>query len=714
MRRTGERGKGEFERISWDEAIQEIADKWSNYAEEFGPASIGIMMGSGNYAICGGTTTIASACQRFQNVIGAAEIPLNVDAANRFSAMFGMSPYGSENEPTDYKNSKTFIIWGANPSVSQPQIMHFILEAQEQGTRLVVIDPVYNANAAKADWYIPINPSSDGALAMGALNELFAQGWQDEEFLRSHTEAPFLVKENNAFLRLSDLGIEPTEGDIDPTTGQPSVIDPYAVWDEEAGAVAAIDKAKRPALEGVSDVQGIAVKTVYTIMQEKISEWSVEKASELCGVPADDIRELARVYAEDGPVNTYAMFGSDHYNNGPYNYGPIYSLLLCTGNSGKPGAGAGLAEVIPTNVANFAGVLFPTDSAGNPAQGAAPGLLVNQIPTILDTEMFGTKPYTLKSAYITNTNAAATMAEREKTIYWLKKIEFLVVADIVMSETATYADILLPVCHWFETTDLFTSYGTHPYLIWQDQAIEPQFESKCDWDIYRLITAKMGYGDFFDMNPEDFIALWLDSDGAKALDVTFERLKEEKAVRMLPGESFVSFEGGAYTTPSGRARFYQETIIPAYDIGQSIDESKERTFLYWEPALEADVNSPIRATYPFSVLSDHMRTRTHSQWWDVGYMDDYEPDPVVRMNPEDAAELGIVEGDEVRMYNDRGMVTLKATCNYGLPRKMVSCPRAFQVEEFIDGHFGDLSFNAYNQCAANQAVNDVAVAIEKV
>jgi molybdopterin-containing oxidoreductase family molybdopterin binding subunit len=408
------------------------------------------------------------------------------------------------------------------------------------------------------------------------------------------------------------------------------------------------------------------------------------------------------------------MFGSDHYNNGPYNYGPIYSLLLCTGNSGKPGAGAGLAEVIPTNVANFAGVLFPTDSAGNPAQGAAPGLLVNQIPTILDTGMFGTKPYTLKSVYITNTNAAATMAEREKTIHWLKNIEFLIVADMVMTETATYADILLPVCHWFETTDLFTSYGTHPYLVWQDQAIKPQFESKCDWDIYRLITEKMGYGDFFDMEPEDFIALWLDNDGAKALGITFERLKEEKAVRMLPGESFVSFEGGMYTTPSGRARFYQETITPAYDIGQSIDESKERTFLYWEPALEADVNSSVRVTYPFSVLSDHMRTRTHSQWWDVGYMDDYEPEPIVRMNPEDASELGIVEGDEVRMHNERGSLTLKATYNHGLPRKMLSCPRAFQVEEFIDGHFGDLSFNAYNQCVANQAFNDVAVAIEKV
>jgi molybdopterin-containing oxidoreductase family molybdopterin binding subunit len=224
----------------------------------------------------------------------------------------------------------------------------------------------------------------------------------------------------------------------------------------------------------------------------------------------------------------------------------------------------------------------------------------------------------------------------------------------------------------------------------------------------------MGFGDFFNMDSEGFIKLWLDNDGARSLDITFERVKEEKAVRMLPGETFVSFEGGLYTTTSGRARFYQEIVTPAYDIGQTVDESKERTYLYWEPALEADVNSPVRERYPFSVLSDHMRTRTHSQWWDVKYMEDYEPVPVVRMNPDDAQELDIAEGDVVKLSNDRGSVTMKATINHGLPRKMVSCPRSFQVEEFIDGHFADISFNAYNQACANQAFNDVAVAIEKV
>jgi molybdopterin-containing oxidoreductase family molybdopterin binding subunit len=408
------------------------------------------------------------------------------------------------------------------------------------------------------------------------------------------------------------------------------------------------------------------------------------------------------------------MLGLNHYNNAPYNYGPIYSLVLMTGNAGKSGAGAGLSQGSPSNVANSTGVLKPTDSKGDPAQGAGRSLNWNQLPKIVETGVFGTEPYTLKGVYIANSNLVTCMSERTETVRWLKSIEFIVVADMVLSETAKYADILLPACHWFETTDMHAQSAGHPYLLWQEKAIEPLFESKPDFEIYKLLANKMGYGDFFNMEPEDFIQLWLENEGARSLGITFDKMKEEKAARFLPSENFISFEGGQYGTASGRARFYRDVVTPNYNIGQAIDESKERTFLYWEPALEADISSPVREKYPFSLLSDHMRTRTHTQWWDVGYMKEYEPRPIVRINPDDATEMGIAEGDAVKLSNSRGFVTMTAVMNSGLPHKMVSSPRSFQVDEFIAGHFADLSFNEYNQCVANQSYNDVAVAIEKV
>ena len=110
-----------------------------------------------------------------------------------------------------------------------------MMEAKENGTRLVVIDPVFNPNTAKADWWIPVKPGTDGALALGVLNVLLANGWVDDDTLRNKTNCGLLIKEDGMYLRMSDLGVEPTEGDVDPLTGRPKVIDLPAVWDEDAG-----------------------------------------------------------------------------------------------------------------------------------------------------------------------------------------------------------------------------------------------------------------------------------------------------------------------------------------------------------------------------------------------------------------------------------------------------------------------------------------------
>jgi len=109
-----------------------------------------------------------------------------------------------------------------------------------------------------------------------------------------------------------------------------------------------------------------------------------------------------------------------------------------------------------------------------------------------------------------------------------------------------------------------------------------------------------------------------------------------------------------------------------------------------------------------------MRTHTHTQWWDCDYVREWESEPIVRLNQEDAVELGIAEGDTVKLYNDQGFVVMKAAINGGLPRGMVSSARSWQKDDFIDGHYASLPSREYNQVCANQAFNDVAVAIEKM
>lgn len=713
MKRVGERGEGNFERISWDEAFDTIVENWKSITDEYGRGAMSVMYASGNYAICSGVG-LGGATDRFINVTGVTYIQQAVDAAHgrAFGIITGMGPYGTNNEPADYKNSKTFICWGANPSVSQPQVMHFIMEAKEQGTKFVVIDPVFNATAAKADWYIPINAGTDGALGFGLLHEILEQGWEDRDFIRDHTEACLLIKEDGKLLRMSDMGVEPVKT-TDPATGAETVADPYAVWDEDAKAVVALEEAIKPAIEGIHEVEGgIAVKSTFENLKEIVAQYPLDRVEELTGVPVDDIKELARLYAEEGPVNTYSMFGCDHYINGHYNFWSMYLTSIFTANVGKSGAACGFSEAMPVAVANMAATLFPTDAAGKPAQGMAAQFRVTQIGEIQETGKIGGQEATIKGVYITLANPMVNMADHEYTKKWITSMDFVVVADMTMTETAKYADILLPAAHWFEATDLFTSYGSNPYLLWQDKCIEPLFEAKPDFEIYKTLCEKLGYGEYWDITPEEFIAQYVSGPGAEALGVTFDALKEEKAARMMPGDPYISFEGGTFGTATGRARLYQDAVGVDYDNGQSIDFSKEYA-PYWEPAREADLNSEARSVHPFHLIAEHHRSRTHSQWGDVECLKEIFPEPTVKINADDAAELGIAEGDTVRLYNDRGSMTLKAAITAGNPRKTLSATRGWSEWEFIDGHFASLPMKEFNQVCANQAFNDVAVSIEK-
>ena len=295
----------------------------------------------------------------------------------------------------------------------------------------------------------------------------------------------------------------------------------------------------------------------------------------------------------------------------------------------------------------------------------------------------------------------------------MDELEFIVVQDITMNDTALYADILLPACYWFETEDLRVRYYCNPYLLWNDKAIEPLYESKPDVDIYKMLGTAMGYGDYFDFNNDDYLDLWLATPYGQQEGITAAKLREKKYWRCY-NNPVIGAENGIFRTDTQRAKFYRENPQPDYQMGQEFIQEKEKLACYWEPAREADLANPIREQYPFTICCEHMRTRTHTQWYDVDYMKEYEKQPVCRINPEDAAELGIQDGDTVRLFNDRGSVTMVAVLNPGEQRKALHCPRSFLTREHIDGDLARTTSNEYNQACRNQAYFDCAVAVEKL
>lgn len=701
MKRVGERGEGKFERITWEEAISTIADKWMGYEKEFGKESFAIAWGSGSYGALSGQA-IGCPTNRLLNAAGCANIQMTVDAAHGYAAgnAVGWGLNFTLNEPKDLHNAKTIICWGSNPVISQPHLMHFIMEAKENGTKFIVIDPIHNITATKADIFVPVRPGTDGALALTMMNIVVREGWTDQEFLKKSTVAPFLIKESDGmYLRLSDTKTL-AEGEKDEILVRDA--------DGNLGLPAEITD---PVIEGTFNINGTKVTTAYSRLLERIAEYPPEKAAEICNISIEQIEEISRIYATNGPATIYQYFGIDHYINAHYNIWAMYALAMITGNMAKPGAGCGMGEVLPF-FANIVGTLYPEG-----ATGPSITLPMTEMHTVMDEKKWGTKEFALKGAFFTHMNHLGNAAQRQTTIEWMKKLDFIAVADMNMNETARYADILLPVAHWFEVKDIFACYGTHPYMLWQEQAIEPLYECKSDFDITKLLAETIGLGKHFEFSEEEYMDLWLDTDFARSMGLTREALEQAKAIKCLPGENFVFSEGGVFGTATGRAQFYNETPAPNsnYDArfyDKKFDLELER-MPTWVPPYEAWHENPLHKKYPFILISEHVKFRTHSQWWDVPTLLELDPEPLLKINSEDAAKYDIRTGDHVRVFNDRGYVVLKAAIDEGIQPGVLTAPKGWEQQQFIDGHFSDLTTNITNVICANSGFFDVLVGIKK-
>ncbi len=697
MRRVGERGAGQWEQITWDEAIKEITDKWKGYQAEYGTQSVAIYKGSGNFATVNGVG-MGSAYDRFKNVIGASTIGMDVDAANvtGVGPVIGRGIMASGNEAADLLNAKTIIVWGANPVNSQQQTTHFMLEAKENGTNLIVIDPILTGTAAKADIYVPIRPGSDAAMAMAMMNIAIRDDLVDWDFVKKHTDAMYLIKtETKKYLRVSDLHAL-AEGEKD----EPVVMGSDGVAD-------AISKVADPVVVGTFEINGHEVVTAYDFMRDAIKEYTPEKAAEICNIPVDQIEQVAKLYATDTPSTIYAYFGVDHYVNGIYGYRAFSMLAALTGNLGKPGAYVGMNESMPTNVVNFA---VNSVEGGIPSTVNIPFL---RLPEVLEEKSFRGTDVNIKALYMLNGNLIGNGAERQTTLDSISKIDFFVVADMSMTESAQMADIVLPVAHWFEAPDVFGAYSTHPYILMQDKVAEIPYECKTDYEIYRLLSEAMGYPDAFKMTDEEYMKEWMNSDGARAVGLTWEALQEKKAIRFTPTENHVYAEGGVFGTATGRANFFNENPAVAVDFGQPWEPDHERT-AFWEPPYEAWHENPKHEKYPFNLIQVHPKWRTHSQWFDVPVLNEVSGDPTMHINPVDAAAKGIQTGDIVKIFNDRGYVVMKADINNGVQPGTVTVPKGWEKGQFIEGHYQDLTMRVMHPMINNSGFFDVLVDVEKM
>lgn len=718
MRRVGERGADQWERISWDDAINQIVDSITATRDKYGMKAVAYDYGSGNYASVQGG---AGVWMRFSNVLEMTSTTTCYDQAFGYGAsrVVGGGVWGYSNETRTMLDSKYILIWGANPVNSQPQTWRIIRAAQERGAKVIDIDPMYSLTAARADEHIVCAPGTDLYVAMAMINEIVNNDRIDEAYVKGFTNAPFLIrKDTGMILRQSDVESK-GEATHDPATlVKPGSMatDPAIVWDASANEPAPYITCTTPALEGEYTVAGIEVQTVYTALKAHVAEYSIEEASRLSLIPEDKIHELVDIYASGDEVFLYSIYGIDHYLNGHLWAQAMSIIAALTNNISRKGTGVGgygaaLGGIsFPMTHMNLA-YLFPTGKM-------AASIPTSEFATVLSTGKFMGKDYPVKMLMIASSNPMTNWAQQTK---WIDEVvpnlDFIVTMDMEMTDTARYSDLVLPVCSWFETDDIRPNFS-NPYVAYGNQAIDPLYECKRDTDIAAILAERLGVGDFVPhKEPSEWIDELLDSDALRAMGITQEAVKEKGAVRFWGSAEepyIIGYNGKPLPTPSGRAEIYCELPLPRKDYGQDWKEAsaKER-FPYFLAPEESYPEAESASVYPFYYLQSHERWRTHSQWFSIETLRELDPEPRIYLSRKDAEERGIQNEDVVEIFNDRGHLVAKATINDSCCPGLLYSPKGWQRNQCIEGSFQELTNGYVNPMAVNFAYYDVRVDIRK-
>jgi molybdopterin-containing oxidoreductase family molybdopterin binding subunit len=615
------------------------------------------------------------------------------------------------NSFSDIKNSKNIFFWGTNPTTAHHVKFTYVQDAIDHGAYTVVVDPNYTLLASRADKWVPIRPGSDGVLIMAMINVIVEEGLLDADYLKRGSVAPFLVKESDGkFLRLSDLGLaEAGSGGagivLDGANSQQATSDEgedSIVVLSPDGSLEAYGLVDNPELKGTYEFGGHKVTTAFDLLMERCAEWPVERASSVCDIPAETIKELARLFA-DGPSMSYVGFGMDHWVNGPLAYQCLFSMMAVAGQFGKPGASVSGAMTSTMGLVANTGL-----AVALPDHLPGPGLYGPKLLDVALTGKWGDVPVNPKALFCAAGNPCAGLAERNAFFEFLDGIESFVVADVVFNESACYADIVLPVSHWFEFESLRCTTG-HAML--NEKAIDPLFESKRDIDIANFIGEGMGIGDIMNLSAEDYYRTILDTDAARAVGLDLDSLREKKIIRIQP-DDFIFGENYTLPTPTGRFEFYTENVAPFGDYGQQFDK-RLYAIPHWEPPNEGWSENPLAQSYPLVLMTQRDKSKVHTAFSDVPWLKEIWPEPTIHLNPIDADERNIQDGDYVKAFNERGYVVMKAVVDAGVRPGVALTQRAQNEDRYREGHCSSLFSRLTSIYAVSNAYYDTLCQIEK-
>ena len=394
--------------------------------------------------------------------------------------------------------------------------------------------------------------------------------------------------------------------------------------------------------EGLEDRDYIDRYTLgFDKLRERAAEFPPARAAEICGVTEDEIMSFAREYATTRPAVIRINYGLQRHAGGGMAVRAIACLPALTGSWRDTGGGVLLST---SGIFAFDGRALerPDVTRGNPRT-----INMSRIGEAL-TEARAP----VRAIYVYNSNPAAIAPDQSKVLEGFRREDlFTVVHEQFQTDTADYADILLPATTQLEQRDIVKPYG-HYYLVYNEPAIAPLGEAKPNWEVFSLLAERMGFEeDCFNDNDEDIIRQALATDYAPIKGITLDQLKQNGWARLNLPATFAPFAEGGYETPSGKCEFYSEALeragldpLPAYI-----------------PPRESPASAPeLAARYPLQLLSPPANSFLNTSFSHLPSFLRSEREPFIQLNAEDALHRDIYDGDAVRVWNDRGECQLKA------------------------------------------------------
>jgi anaerobic dimethyl sulfoxide reductase subunit A len=633
LKRTGKRGDGQFAPISWDEALDTVAAALQRVKKAYGNQALFVPYGTGSY----NQTNGRQVAQRLLNLFGGSLGHYNnyswAAMARATETVYGTGVTGNQRQ--DWLNAKYVLMWGWNPAEVRDgtNTEFFLRKARENGARIVCVDPRMTLSAVSlADEWIPIRPGTDAAMMSAMAHVMIASNLVDAAFISSHC-----------------VGFDASQMPADA----------------------------RDAESYKDYVLGTRDKV------PKTPAW----AEPITGVPRETIERIAREYATRKPGVLYQGYGMQRRAYGEQVVRAGCALAAITGNVGVPGGWAGgLALQAPNGGPLW--TVFPTGA--NPVTASIPTFLWTEA-VVRGRELGAAQGVrgvekldaSIKLIYAVASNALINQhANINRTAQILRDerlVEFLVVQDQFLTPTARFADIVLPACTQLEAWGVEDGWKYGDEVLLMPKVVEPAGESKSDYRICSDLAAKLGLRDAFTegRTERDWVEAALTTYRKSYPGLPALAEFEQKGTGVFsvpvtrPAVAFADFrrDPAAFplATPSGRIELFSAAL----------HAMNRPTEIPPVPKYIPEWEGPFDATgkkYPLQLIGHHTLARVHSTMNGVDWLEEAFPHRLF-INPLDAASRSLSNGDQVRVFNDRGELTIKCRITRRIMPGVVAIPQ---------------------------------------